>query len=429
VVQRVVLAVVVVLVAASCTQLRPSHGHDHGDQGLFVTVGPPGAGGARVVEVTAPRLRDESSARVTVWLDREWKVPVARGELPLRFTLAADDVKPGPHRLVALARVRSHSRKAVTWFSGDLRLNQLQALGSHNSYHVAGTVEPFSLIPQWQYTHSPLDEQFESEGVRQIELDVFVDPSGHRVLHIPDVDFDTTCSRWVECLKIVKAWSDAHPRHLPIAILSELKDSGAPGFPTPILPWDGPALEQLDNEIRSVFGRHDVLTPDEVRGRHATLEAAVLADGWPRLADVRGQVLFLMDNPGEERDLYIADHPTLERRMLFTNSQPGRPDAAFVETNDPLGAQQQRIHDLVTAGYVVRTRADGDTFQARDNDTVLRDAAIASGAQWVSTDYPVPGRAFGTPYFVTIPGGTPARCNPINAPAWCTSRQIESLGG
>ena len=44
-------------------------------------------------------------------------------------------------------------------------------------------------------------------------------------------------------------------------------------------------------------------------------------------------------------------------------------------------------------------------------------AALASGAQWVSTDYPVPNPAFGTGYQVMIPGGMPARCNPISAPA------------
>ena len=114
--------------------------------------------------------------------------------------------------------------------------------------------------------------------------------------------------------------------------------------------------------------------------------------------------------------------------MVFTNSDVGRPDAAFIKLNNPIG-DATRIHDAVAAGYVVRTRADGDTFEARENNTVPRDAAIASGAQWVSTDYPVPGRAFGTPYFVSIPGGTPARCNPLNAPAWCTSGMIESLGG
>jgi hypothetical protein len=346
--------------------------------------------------------------------------------LPLRFTLAGHQAGPGLHRLTAASSGAGGTRRAIAFFSNDLRLNQVQALGSHNSYHVAPSVEPWSVIPQWQYTHSPLDVQFESEGVRQIELDVFVDPAGHRVLHIPDVDFDTTCHRWVECLRLVKAWSDAHPRHLPIAILSELKDTGVAGLPTVILPWDGPALDQLDAEIRSVFGPRDVLTPDEVRGPHATLAEAITGSGWPFLDSLRGQVLFLMDNGGGIRDAYTAGHPTLQGRMIFTSSNVGRPDAAFIKLNNPIG-DAARIHDAVAAGYVVRTRADGDTFEARDNNTGPRDAAIASGAQWVSTDYPVPGRAFGTPYFVSIPGGTPARCNPINAPAWCTSRQIESL--
>ena len=88
---------------------------------------------------------------------------------------------------------------------------------------------------------------------------------------------------------------------------------------------------------------------------------------------------------------------------------------------------QQRIRDEVAAGYVVRTRADADTFQARANDTTQRDAAIASGAQWVSTDYEVPGRAYGSRTSSRSPAAPPARCNPINAPPWCTSGQIESL--
>jgi hypothetical protein len=85
------------------------------------------------------------------------------------------------------------------------------------------------------------------------------------------------------------------------------------------------------------------------------------------------------------------------------------------------------IQALIGAGYVVRTRADSDTNEARTNDTGPRDAAFASGATWVSSDFVVPGRAFGTPYVVQVPGGTPARCNPVNAPAWCTSELVESL--
>ena len=75
----------------------------------------------------------------------------------------------------------------------------------------------------------------------------------------------------------------------------------------------------------------------------------------------------------------------------------------------------------------MRTRADADTMEARSGDTARRDAALASGAQFVSTDYPVPNPGFGTGYAVAIPGGMPGRCNPVNAPAGCRTVAIERL--
>ncbi|NIR01484.1 MAG: hypothetical protein GTN78_15010, partial [Gemmatimonadales bacterium] len=72
---------------------------------------------------------------------------------------------------------------------------------------------------------------------RQVELDVFADPDGGlfalplgalvfpinppypdpvkpellapglKVLHIPDIDFETTCLTFVSCLQTIKAWS------------------------------------------------------------------------------------------------------------------------------------------------------------------------------------------------------------------------------
>jgi calcium-dependent phosphoinositide phospholipase C len=96
-----------------------------------------------------------------------------------------------------------------------------------------------------------------------------------------------------------------------------------------------------------------------------------------------------------------------------------------VKLNDPVGSFDE-IQDLVGRGFVVRTRADADTQEARLGNTVPRDMAIDSGAQWVSTDYPIPDERFGTGYFVQIPGGMPARCNPISAPAECTTLDIEN---
>jgi len=81
---------------------------------------------------------------------------------------------------------------------------------------------------------------------------------------------------------------------------------------------------------------------------------------------------------------------------------------------------------VVAEGFVVSTRADADTIEARDNNTGPRDAALASGAQWVSTDYPVPDPAIGTGYAATIPGGMPGRCNPISAPRDCNALDVEN---
>jgi hypothetical protein len=356
----------------------------------------------------------------------------------------------------------------VKYFRGplDMRLNEVQVLGSHNSYHiqpeqrildVLALFEP-ELAVELEYTHIPLDEQFTFQGIRQIELDIFADPNGGmyakrrayivfgedpnsglpeldepglKVLHVQDIDFDTTCLTFVGCLSTIKAWSDSNPAHLPIMVLVEAKDDPIPdpinlGFVIPI-PFGPEELDTIDAEILSVFPEDQLITPDDVRGEHATLEEAILEDGWPRLREVRGKILFALDNGGAVRDDYIAGHPSLAGRVLFTSSFPGEPEAGFVKLNDPI-ADQVLIADLVRDGFIVRTRADADTYDARAGDTTRRDAALASGAQFVSTDYPEPD-PFGMGYVVTIPDGSPARCNPISAPSYCVSSALENLTG
>lgn len=346
---------------------------------------------------------------------------------------------------------------------GELRLNQMQVLGSHNSYHIEPQPALFSLLlafseplaRSFEYTHLPLAEQFATQGIRQIELDVFTDPEGGlyatragqraatgdgasgvpaldqpglKVLHVQDIDFETTCFTLVECLTDVRSWSEANPGHAPLTILVEVKDDEIPdpglGFVIP-LPFGAADLDALDAEIRSVFAPGQLITPDDVRGDRETLEEAVLTDGWPTLGESRGKILFALDNGGDKKALYTAGHPSLRGRVLFTSAEPGEDEAGFVKLNDPI-ADGARIRDLVGRGFIVRTRADGDTVQARSGDVTQRDAAIASGAQFVSTDYPVPDPDFGTGYMVEIPGGTPARCNPISAPPACTSLDIEN---
>ena len=421
--KRAVLVVVVVLVAAGCHWLeKPGLGPR-----LNVVVGPPGAAGTRVVTVTATDLAAGAPARTKVRLDGPRGPVLATGTtLPLSFSLDGAAVGPGVHALFVQSKVDDVKRRGVSAWDNSLRLNQFQALGSHNSYH---EYPPYPLdgIESLQYFHDPLDVQLESQGVRQFELDVSVnDDDTFAVIHIQGIDEHSTCPALLDCLHLIRDWSAAHSQHIPIAVLLELKndDYGLPDLP--YHNWVAADLDRLDATIRSVFPENALYTPDDLRGAHSTLPEAIATDGWPTLDSVRGQTMFLMDNSGTFRTWYRAGHPGLSGRVIFTNGDPGADDAAFVKRNDAKGSLAD-IQSLVAQGYVIRTRTDADTKEARTNDTSTRDAAFASAAQWVSTDYEVAGRAFGTPYVVAIPGGTPARCNPVNAPSWCTSAMVESL--
>ena len=335
-------------------------------------------------------------------------------------------------------------------------MNQLQYLGTHNSYHIQPRADIFELLlafipdlaPTLAYTHIPLTEQFDTQGIRQIELDVFHDPEGGlyadhqgrtlfgepaasgiaaldepglKVLHVQEVDYETTCYTFIACLEEVKTWSENNAGHLPILVLVEAKDEAIPdplslNFAIPVA-FDLTALNLIDTEIRSVFTDEQIILPDDIRGDFSSLEGAVLSQGWLPLAEARGKIMFALDNGGATRDMYVDGHPSLEGRVLFTDSPAGSAEAAFMKRNDPQ-ANTQEITMLVEQGYMVRTRADADTEQARSGDTTRRDTALASGAQFISTDYPAPNLEF-SEYQVSIPGGDIARCNPVNAPQSC----------
>ena len=212
----------------------------------------------------------------------------------------------------------------------------MQLLASHNSYKAEPYAAVFDAlrpdipdtIAGLEYFHRPLTEQFDELGVRAIELDVWADPEGgkyaapafpasvgveipddpvmrapgFKVMHQNEIDTHATCVTLVLCLTEVREWSEAHPAHVPMMIQLEVKDE-AP---------DAAELDALDAEIRSVFDEEHMITPDDVRGDTATLGAAVAANGWPVLGEVRGKVLFTLDNGGL-RDLYLAGHPSLAR--------------------------------------------------------------------------------------------------------------------
>ncbi len=349
-----------------------------------------------------------------------------------------------------------------------VRMNQIQVLGSHNSYHLRPAPEVLAGIAAFttqaaadelDYEHRPLTEQLQDHGIRQFEIDVYADPDGGRfsnrpaaalvglptasgdpaldapgfkVLHQSDVDFRSTCVTFVACLTEIHEWSQAHPSHEPIMIMIEAKqdslseatggalDLASLGIDvTEVLKFDRSTFDALEAEILSVFDRDQLITPDDIRGDAATLEDAVLAgDAWPTLDEAAGKVLFSLVDTGPTRDVYVGDSPNLAGRLLFTSSERGRPDAAFIRVDDPIAGADE-IRALVADGYLVRTRTDTPGVDAPANDTTRREAAFASGAQYLSTDYYVNDPALGNDFVVDLPGAGAARCDPINAPPGC----------
>jgi hypothetical protein len=312
-----------------------------------------------------------------------------------------------------------------------LRLNHVQAIGTHNSYHLLSPL--VGHLHEYHYEHAPFPVQLDEQGVRKFELDLYWDPEGfYRVHHVNVVDKETLCETLTLCLETLRDWSLAHPGHHPIFLMIEPKGIYyADAFSDEPL-CDPPEHEvchydELDAEIRAVLapegGRDLLITPDEVRGARPTLREAVLEDGWPTLRQTRGRFIGAM-LAGVDLAGYTDGRPSLEGRALFVDSAPGRSDAAVMIHDDPVGDFAE-IQALTALGYVIRTRAD-DLSDAQANDTTTRDAALASGAQIISTDYPVP-EILNNGYFAAIPGGTPSGCNPVSAAGLdCTPLDIEN---
>jgi hypothetical protein len=298
-------------------------------------------------------------------------------------------------------------------------VNEIQVLGTHNSYHQRPhrTVTPGEGA---DYTHPPLDVQLDDEGVRSFELDLFNGPD-LPVLHTPLIDNVSTCPLFVDCLRTLAQWHDAHPRHVPIFVLIEPKTQSVVLDKT-LVAWDAAAAERVDAAIRSVFRGKSLLTPDAVRGRSRTLRAAVTGAGWPTLAKARGRVAFVLNTAGPLRDAYLAGHESLEGRAMFVTAEPNAPSAAVVKRDTPVEGEIRR---LVEQGFVVRTLADDKGIEARADDHTRADVALRSGAQIVSTDYPVPDPTVGTYTVRVASGDLPARCNPISAPPRCRDRALE----
>ncbi len=367
----------------------------------------------------------------------------------------------------------------------NVRINQLQIVGTHNSYAkpvdpkvlelvtpiINGMMQKYSSMMSEEqkakfkeyhpygmdlkeglnYNHPDFTEQLNA-NLRGLEIDVYYDPEGGRfshpatyevlkakgitdlapfntkgldqpgfkVLHMADIDFRTHYPRLKDALTTLKSWSDQHPDHTPVFMMIEAKDSGFPILEnsTKVLSFDKKAYDELDGEIVKYLGKDKIITPKDVQGKYKTLKEAVTHNNWPKLNDSKGKFIFML-LPGGAGTLSSKDNPylidgSLKERVMFLNSEPDDSFAGFILRDNAI-VRQKEIQNLVKQGFMVRTRSDIETYEAKINDFTRSKAAFSSGAQVISTDFFRSGNAYGTPYFVQPPQGKDYFNNPLNS--------------
>lgn len=310
-----------------------------------------------------------------------------------------------------------------------LPLNQFRILASHNSYKKKPNPKVIRFLTKFKkqlgasndpiqidYGHLPLPQQFDDYGIQGIEIDVNYDPKGghykkrkvnaficglrqrikgdvmkkpgFKVLHIADVDYETNYLTFKDVLLELKSWSEKHPNHAPIFVNIEAK-SEHPGNESKFLkrigfkkalPFSRAAYDDLDKEIYAVLSPDKILKPLDLKGTFQSIRERLLQTGWPTKSECLGKFVFILE--GNHDEIYLANglqHP------MFVYGNPGDENTAFVVKNEPVGYEDE-IQKL-TQTYIVRTRSDAGTLEARSNDYTRYNAAIKSGAQIISTDY------------------------------------------
>lgn len=327
-----------------------------------------------------------------------------------------------------------------------LTINQIQVIGSHNSYKIAIDSTLFKLIngkgilSGLEYSHPPITTQLDL-GLRNLELDVYSDTlggkyanplgmklvknqasfdedkkmllPGFKVFHVQDIDFRSHHPLFKDYLIELKNWSDKNPKHEPIFITMNAKDDEIkkPGFVVPEK-FIAKTFDALEDDVKKYLGTSKIIKPSDIQGNYSTLENAVLKANWPKLKEARGKFIFILDEEGAKREMFINHHPSLTGRIMFVNALPNTPEAAILILNDPK-KNQTLIKEYVKSGYIVRTRADSETIQARQNDFSQFEAAKNSGAQIISTDYYQKSSHFVSQYSVSFDNNTFIRKNPV----------------
>lgn len=308
-------------------------------------------------------------------------------------------------------------------FDGDLdaeleaciKFNEMGFLGTHNSYQTAAIDETKKLHASLEalsfgiYDDSVID--FESEtlteqlncGLRSFEIDVETfeldGDISFTCMHSPYFEMSTSCYDFSLMLKEIVLWSDNNPDHLPVTIIIEPKSVFIP-----LKDMKYFSLEYalaLDETIREGLG-DKLFTPADMLRDYESFGEMRAADDWREVKDMLGKVVVLLHDCGVTED-YIALDESVKTQAMFPMLREGDIDrdcASFILCNNPEKLLKIKDEVIGEKKIMVRTRADnfGSATDKRRED------AFASGANIISTDYPVRTDNEKNDYVVTFGG-------------------------
>ena len=238
------------------------------------------------------------------------------------------------------------------------RYNDVAQKSSHNSY---GRSES-------------LFDQLVFHRIRSLELDIHVDkgstyePDDHDwfVYHHTNGDAETSCHRLSDCLGQLRAFHDAFPEHEAVTVFIDVKDDWRDAH------HQRPA--NLDQRIREHIPAGALFVPGALLagcGGATTLRDAVTRQGcdWPRLATLRGKLLFVLTGPNDKLHAYVADGAQAVQRA------GGSDTVAFVALGVSGSSALDAIRD--NRGYVVFYNTAHETGW-RAIAAAVRDAGFVS---------------------------------------------------
>jgi len=329
-------------------------------------------------------------------------------------------------------------------FPDGIGLNHIRVLASHNSYKVQPSPRTMKFINRFRkvlgeenqpfqlaYSHKSIREQLSNYTIRGLELDVYNDPKGGRyfkhrlnffipkqrireakyrrlkepgfkIIHIPDIDYQTNYLFLKDALVELNQWSIANPTHAPVFINIELKGSALGdeagilrlmGFKKAI-PFDEQSLRAMDDLFKSSLST--LYTPMEFQNGNVTLQDRITHQGWPTIKEVRGRIFVIVQGSG------LPFYPK-QNQGAFIYGVPSDPNCIFLLRDDPSSPSEIKA---LCDRYIVRTRTDAGTIEARNNDYSRLNNALASGAQILSTDYYIADPSIG-PFVIPFKGFIP----------------------